>query len=376
MRSDECPICSAPGRVVTSFDASVTSESKVLPCSSVLFACDGCGHLFTSLDVDLRDYYATAYDATLTDEGQDELVVTDAGTTAFRTDVDYALFRRMVGDRLQPGCAVFEYGCGRGRILSRLRKDGVLDLRGHDVSESYRAPVEAMIGAGRVSIGERPAMRDVDVACTFFVLEHDPRPGDALRYLRATLKEDGLLYAMVPSYTTNLGDLACADHVNHFSPRSLRALLARSGFETLGVDDTSAVGSVAVVARPGPVVLEPGPSGPEARDASAAIAGYLTRLDAVVRHLDPARPIYLYGAGFYGALTLARLRGSGREAAGLFDANPRKQGEHRLGLRVAAPDSLSQREYGQAALVVCVNARVAGAIVDRFTPVFGSVLVA
>jgi hypothetical protein len=376
-----CLVCSGVGREVARFAHSVTSEAKVLAHPSSLYRCERCGHLFSASALDLSAYYASEYDATLTDGGLDEIVSSMDGEVVFRTDLDYGLFRRLLGEHLHERSSVFEYGCGHGRILSRLVKDGVRDVRAYDLSEGYRAGVEAIIGEGRLTIGARPDPTGVDVACSFFVLEHDARPGDSLRYLRATLKDGGLLFVMVPSFETNLGDLACADHVNHFSPASLAALVVASGFEIITVDDTSAMGAVAVLAR---AVLRAATDVPipetttleGAIEAGRDFVGYLQRLEGVVTSLDQGRPIFLYGAGFYAALTAAYLRSTGHDVAGLFDANPRKQGLVRLGRRVAAPEEATRREHGGASLIVCVNPRIGEQVARRFAPVFGTVHVA
>jgi SAM-dependent methyltransferase len=379
-----CALCGALGHAVAKMQPSVTSEAKIVDAPSALGVCDACGHIFTRLEgLDPHDYYATRYDAALTDEGHDELVVTDKGTTAFRTDVDYAIFRRMCGRRLDASSTVFEYGCGRGRILSRLKKDGVTRLRAYDLAESYRAPVEALVGPGSLAIGDLPdpppsSHRHIDVVCSFFVLEHDSDPLGALAYQRSLLANDGVLFAMVPNYETNLGDLGCADHTHHFSPTSLRRLFARVGLEVVELDDASAVGAMAVLARrskPTRLAAEPRLT-PDPDAATAPFLDYLGRLDAMLGALRPKEPVYLYGAGFYAALTLARLRARGHEATGIFDANPRKQGLARWGMSVAAPETATAREHGRSVLVVCVNRRVAAPVVDRFTPVFRAVLAA
>jgi SAM-dependent methyltransferase len=375
-----CHLCGSLGWGIVDFDHSVTSEAKLVAHRSALWLCEHCGHLFTTLEVDLRTYYATQYDATLTDDGLDELVTTESGEMTFRTDVDYGLFRRILGDELHAGTSVFEYGCGHGRILSRLKKDGVSDLTAFDVSETYRAPVEAMIGEGRLTIGAPPMVRDVDVACSFFVLEHDELPVEALLYLHTVLKPGGLLYLVVPNYLTNVTDLACADHVNHFSPRSLHRLLESCGFEIMLSDDTSSIGAVAVLARAVPppvqILVDTAEILGEARGAGREIVDHLARLKRVVERLDRSHGVYLYGVGFNGALMSAYLKAARGEIAGVFDANPRKHGTLRLGHLVAAPEAATKVEHGDSTLVICVNPRVSRQLAARFAPVFGSVQVA
>src|SRR5262245_2251736 len=226
-----CPICRARGVVLYAPAASVTSESKLLPAASELRCCTGCGHLFTSVAVDFSRYYAVEYDSTLSDDGLDEIVSTADGRIVYRTDVDYELMMRLAGKDAGKAAAILEFGCGRGRILGRLARDGYTDLTGYDLSERYREPVSRAIGEpSRVFIGVRPSSRRYDLVCTFFVLEHDVDPVGSLAYLRGVLARHGKLYLMVPSFPSNPVDLACADHVHHFSPRYMRALLAACGF--------------------------------------------------------------------------------------------------------------------------------------------------
>src|SRR5581483_9069105 len=113
-------------------------------------------------------------------------VVNREGGTVFRTDFDWGVFCRMVGGALHVGARVLEFGCGRARILSRLKKSGFEQLWACDVSERYREKAAALIGAGRVSIGALPT-GPFDVICTFFVLEHDPHPLESMRALRERL---------------------------------------------------------------------------------------------------------------------------------------------------------------------------------------------
>jgi len=375
-----CYVCRSLGCKVVSFDHSVTSEAKLVAQRSALWLCEYCGHLFTTFDVDIRSYYATQYDATLMDDGLDEIVTTEGGEVTFRTDVDYGLFRRILGEQLDSTTSVFEHGCGRGRILSRLKKDGVSNLSASDVCEKYRAPLEAMIGPGRVTIGAPPAVRNMDVACSFFVLEHDELPVDALLYLHGVLKPGGLLYVVVPNYLTNLTDLACADHVNHFSPRSLQRLVESCGFEVMVSDDQSTIGAVAVLARsvapPAHILVEAAEIIVEARQASGEIVDHLAHLRRVVASLDRSRGVYLYGVGFNGALMSAYVKAARGEIAGVFDANPRKQGMVRLGHRVAPPEAATKVEHGSSTLIICVNPRVSAHVAARFAPVFASVQVA
>ncbi len=365
-----CPLCRGGAERLAELPASITSESKALEGASRLMLCTTCAHVFTEAEVDWHTYYSRAYDATLTDGGLDELVVTPEGEVVFRTDFDYGLFRRMVRGALHPRARVLEFGCGRGRILNRLVRDGFENTWACDVGDRYFAFAESLLGRGRVSIGSIPP-GPFDVVCTFFVLEHDTDPLASLTALRERLNPGGTLFVMVPAWRTNLGDLACADHVHHFSLATLEALLGAAGLEVTSAE-VSTPGTLAVTARAAeaePFVARPDLVS-EHRAAVSPLLETLERLRELPSQLASHRRVYLYGAGFHAALARAFLP----RVAGIYDANPRKQGLERLGHTVAAPADIAREKHENDCLLVCVNARSAGAIAAQYKSAFAQVL--
>ncbi|MBL8958106.1 MAG: class I SAM-dependent methyltransferase [Myxococcaceae bacterium] len=365
-----CPLCGGDAETLAELPASITSESKALDGESRLRLCGTCAHVFTEADVDWHAHYTRDYDATLTDGGLDELVVTPEGKTVFRTDYDYAVFRRMAGDALHGAARVLEFGCGRGRILNRLVRDGFKRTWACDLGERYAAFAESLLGKGRMSVGSIPE-GPFDVICTFFVLEHDTNPLQSLKALRQRLAPGGTVFIMLPAWKTNLGDLACADHAHHFSIETLDAVLGAAGLERVSVDVATA-GTLAVTARAGEVIpLMPRPQLVEAnREAAQPLLETLERLQHLPTRVDPARRVFLYGAGFYAALANAFVP----KVAGIYDANPRKQGLERLGHTVAAPQDISKHKHAHDCLVVCINAKSAGTVAAQYREAFGQVL--
>ena len=72
-----------------------------------------------------------------------------------------------------------------------------------------------------------------DLIVTYYVFEHVVGLPDMLAQCRRVLADDGVLVIEVPDigyYPHMLDAIALHEHVNHFSVRSLRALLARAGF--------------------------------------------------------------------------------------------------------------------------------------------------
>jgi len=373
--SARCPLCSAASEVLATHEVSVTSESKTLPAPSSLHVCVSCGHLFTTIDIDFGEYYAESYDSTLTDDGMDEIVSTTSGPIRYRTDVDYDLFREKLMRARSPDTSVLEFGAGRGRILSRLAKSGFTNLSAYELGTRYEGPLGAIVGAERVHIGTPPRGREFDVIASFFVLEHDVDPRASLAYMRSVSAVGGDLYLMVPSYRTNAIDLACADHVHHFSGQGLAALVEAAGFEVVDIDETSSIGAVVVVAKNRGRAASPLRALPDAKAHSIAAArDYLELKERISRlgtSLRPGARLYLYGAGFYATLASAAL--GGRPVDGVFDANQKKQGSLRFGQPVRDPAAIARENFNDASLVVCVNGTIAGTIKARFEPYFDQV---
>jgi 2-polyprenyl-3-methyl-5-hydroxy-6-metoxy-1,4-benzoquinol methylase len=143
-----------------------------------------------------------------------------------------------------PTDALIEVGAGFGTFCSEVQSRGVFqrvvaveptpDLaetcrkRGLDVIES---PVE------EISLGEDQLF---DVAANFEVIEHLFDPASFVSHMGRLLRPGGLLVIACPNGkgfdVETLGPLSNTvdhEHLNYFNPRSLAALVERSGFETL-----------------------------------------------------------------------------------------------------------------------------------------------
>jgi hypothetical protein len=368
----KCSLCSSDCFSLNSPAVSVTSESRVLKEPSTLLFCQGCGHFMTSMDIDWSDYYRSVYDATLVDGGADEIVSTKDGSTVFRTDLDFALYQEKVLDRVGKDAAILEFGAGHGRIVGRSVSAGYKNVTAFDLGEKYEASLLRWLPEERVCIGRRPAGR-FDVVCSFFVLEHDTDPRGSLEYLRSVCAERAVLYLVVPNYERNPGDLACADHVQHFHPERIRALVEEVGFAVTELDSESAMGATILVGHASPVrtALDASKKA-ELRErawrAAAPFRSLLSRLELVQRELADVKSLYLYGAGFYATMASAMLPNA--SVNGVFDQNPRKHGQSRLGAKVLAPEAIAQAGFIDSTLLVCLNPEISAKVGGRFEPHF------
>lgn len=161
----------------------------------------------------------------------------------------FQLFRRLrhasIQRRASRQGSILDVGCGRGDLLEVFKKQGWKVL-GTQLSRTAARAAKETRGVD-VVCGELPALEleaeSFDVVTFFHVLEHLPEPGKYLQAAHRTLRADGLLVVEVPD-CSSLGFRALKarsftfDYPHHllfFTPKSLRLLLARCGFEVEAV---------------------------------------------------------------------------------------------------------------------------------------------
>lgn len=145
-----------------------------------------------------------------------------------------------------PPARVLEIGAAAGFFLDEARARGY-DGVGVEPNATMAAHARDALGldvhVGRLEDVGLPE-RSFDAACAFHVVEHLHDPRSALEAIRAALTPGGHLLVEVPNAQSaaarRLGaawqPLDLPYHVGHHGPRSLRALLERSGFAVLRVD--------------------------------------------------------------------------------------------------------------------------------------------
>jgi 2-polyprenyl-3-methyl-5-hydroxy-6-metoxy-1,4-benzoquinol methylase len=113
---------------------------------------------------------------------------------------------------------VLDYGCGAGALVRAIRGP-TIDAVGFD-------PHRGEFAAEPVGPFDGIVLSDV--------LEHVPDPKATLLHCHGLLASEGLLVVNVPTFNGALNPLSLEvnpwEHLNYFSGRSLRAMLASTGF--------------------------------------------------------------------------------------------------------------------------------------------------
>jgi len=143
--------------------------------------------------------------------------------------------------------SILDIGCGIGFFLRLLEEDtrengNTWHLYGIEPNKDLFRYSKKFCRKSRIvnRLIEETELKPFFFNCVTFwdVLEHIPNPLQALKEVNRILKNDGIVIVQAPNYKSLMAYLtkekwdwwAPPDHLYHFSPRSLRLLLEKSGF--------------------------------------------------------------------------------------------------------------------------------------------------
>ena len=147
--------------------------------------------------------------------------------------------------QFKQGGAILDVGCSSGGFLSTLNKNA-WRLYGAEMEASTAERARKLSGAD-VFVGDALeanfAANTFDVITCFDLLEHIYTPAEFLAKVFQWLKPGGIFYTVLPNidsweartFRSYWYGLEMPRHLFHFSPRSLRALTSRLGFEEIYV---------------------------------------------------------------------------------------------------------------------------------------------
>jgi hypothetical protein len=292
--------------------------------------------------VDERRYYQAGYRILLDHKAEDQVYEVRGNRIIYRTEHEVqTLLNRLT---LPQGARLLDYGCAKGSVPARLlslRPD--LQIHLFDVSSMYREYWRGLVPADRQAVDETPQewLGQFDVVTSFFALEHIAEPAETVCRIAALLADHGTLYGIVPDTFGNAADLVVIDHVNHFTRPSLHRLLHNAGFRQIVIEDQVHRGALVFRAsRYG----HPAPIPPATCSAAPAehLAAFWRRITKQIQQTEAclgAKPLAIYGSGFYGAYILTKLHKADRVRC-LLDANPFRHGKELFGVPIVAPESL------------------------------------
>ena len=341
-----CRVCGAalgdPALDLAAPALTTTNENMDVPTR--VYVCPECAHVQSPDLPDLAAYYDSHYKISLDSEEHDQLYEMRGDTPVYRTDRQAEVVLEKV--QLPAGAKVLDYGAGKAqtlqKVLARRR-----DVAGHvfDVSNDYRPFWAKWLSADATASYQLPdAWRGrFDLVTAHYVMEHVPDPAVALRTLAGLLAPGGRVFFSVPDWSQNTGDLLVADHINHFTPASLRRVAQEAGLVIDDLDAGALPTAFVVTAHRADgaeagTAAEVGEWREAARRTSEGLAEACAGLDRAFA-ANNGRRAAVYGAGFYGAFLLTRMQGR-LEVACCLDSNKHLWGKPLFGVPVQAPDTL------------------------------------
>lgn len=351
MASLKCNVCQSPLniKIYDSGDSSsLTSLCTTHSGKTEVYVCRDCTHAQSVAIQEIEEFYDKGYDILVNSEEEDQVYEASEGNVVYRTDHQVRTMLERL--ELKPGTRILDYGCAKSgtmRILSEKQPD--LDIFLFDVSERYRPFWEKFIPLKNTATYTIPPNWNTsfDLVTSFFSLEHIDRPSESLSAIYHLLKDDGILYGVVPSFESNSADLIVVDHTNHFTRQSLTFALNQSGFEILEISDIAHKGAFLFRAQRARIKDESASvsceSANETIDTACQIGAFWQkagiRIQDFERELPPNAVVALYGGGFYGTFIASWLNHPERIQY-IIDQNAFLHGRTIHGAPVTRPEEL------------------------------------
>lgn len=216
---------------------------------SRLVQCRDCGYCrFDPIptDAELDHHYQTAYP--------------EASAGHYDLDLEYGrpdlphVARHLIETARKFGCSAaklesHDYGCAMGNLVYALNQAGV-NATGHDINRDWISLASTKLGDKVTSEPFEKAFsassRKLHLVTMLHVLEHMPRPVEALRAVHAQLADNGIVYICVPN-SLFLGaevfgkekdefNFMYPTHLHYYSPKAMQGLLASANLRLLHLE--------------------------------------------------------------------------------------------------------------------------------------------
>jgi SAM-dependent methyltransferase len=217
----------------------VTSDCRPFRAGGELYVCQTCAAVQKRASPqwlsDIAEIY-TAYEPYFQAGGEEQRVF-DHLTGALRPRSDVIVERLLNLGLLPQVGAALDIGCGTGVTLRSLsRALPRFQLFGQDIGRKLEASLASIPRFRKLyTVPLDKVDGAFDLITLIHSLEHFPQPLAATRGLPRILAARGTVVVQVSDTQNNPFDLLIADHLMHFSPDSLRNVLAAGGLGTIRV---------------------------------------------------------------------------------------------------------------------------------------------
>jgi SAM-dependent methyltransferase len=183
---------------------------------------------------------ATFYDAAYFEEGTEFGYGGYSGLPETNAKLMWPALRHSLGERLPRTGRLLDVGCASGGFLAAAAEDG-WEAVGTEMSASAADRARAASGVTVFDGVLLPpsGTAPFDLVTAWHVLEHVLDPLGSLVELRKFLAPGGILFVELPSWNSlgrrvrrsSWAQLKPPEHLNYFTPRTLRTCLGEAGYE-------------------------------------------------------------------------------------------------------------------------------------------------
>ncbi|UZP66167.1 class I SAM-dependent methyltransferase [Desulfovibrio mangrovi] len=247
--------------------------------------------------------------------------------------------------------AVLDIGCGEGNLLEVFHEHGA-DCTGVEIRDEIDI---SRLKAQGIAILQQPFQeirfdRTFDLIIMDNVMEHVPSPSAFLMSAREILAPHGHLVILVPYVSATSDEAFIPEHVNFFTPATLKNLCKASGFEA--VEPPHPQKALSIYRKSTDAARKELSN--EYRAAAALIREYMSRKDerdalirngvqqAIDAYFAQGDSVIFYGAGSYALYMMEHLDLSHEGFLGFVESNPLKVGKPFLGHTVHGIADLSR----------------------------------
>lgn len=220
--------------------ALVGSDCTAWPGPSASFRQCSCSHVskwansnyLSSIDELYRNYQPHSQG-----RGIEQQIWTRNGSAYHAVNRSSAIVDLLFSLNILPQANSFlDYGAGTAPFLRSLPADLLESafVAAADIGSHLREVVAGIPGVNQFfDLGKDVISDKFDVISLIHVIEHVHEPRQLLKSMTDRLTSKGVLVIQTPYYASNPFDLCIADHLSHFTKRSLQAVAHQSGLEIL-----------------------------------------------------------------------------------------------------------------------------------------------
>ena len=334
----------------------VTSLGRLVSGQAAVYRCDFCSHCQTESTINLAEYYANDYKTLMHTMEEDDIYKIVNDQVIWRAEHMARTFIEKIDKLLTPSScnntmSFLDFGTGKGLFPKMVVKfNHSLEPYLFDISEDYTPSWDLFCNSSHYSCFTVPVNwhHSFDIISSMFSLEHVMNPLTELQTISNLLKPGGILYITVPNmYSENIFDMVVVDHVQHYSPYSISALLEQVDLILIDADhDAHDQASIYVAQKR---------SNAKTKDFNNSdMMSYLEKqegislyfgdmVDKISKFAESAQggSIVVVGAGVIGTFVKSIL--DGRFRIDLFvDSNIHKQFKGWLSIPVISPSALAE----------------------------------